>query len=403
MSRPLRVLTLGHSYCVALNRALVREVARDPDFEVTVASPAFFHGDLRPIVMEPEPEGSPLRVVPLGTHLTRYIHVFGYDGAHLRDLIRTGDFDVVHAWEEPYIRAGYQIAAALKNSPARFCFRTAQSYVKRYPPPFGYFERRVLSRAQGWIAGAGLVFQAMLQRGFPERTGRILNLAVDLDQFKPFTRAQKDQVLAELGLRAPVIGFVGRLTRAKGLDVLMQAMDRLGDSSEGSMLFLGSGEYEEKLKAWAARRGWTDRVKVQLVKHAEVPRYLAAMDMMVAPSQTMPNWREQFGRMIIEAFGCGVPVIGSDSGEIPFVIGDAGKVVPEADVAGWAEAIRCLLENPDARIELAERGLARAPRYSVATIAQQYRDYYRWLDAQSLQDAAHEYTLPGVDGQRKSV
>ena len=83
MSRPLRILTIGHSYCVALNRALVREVARDPDFEVTVAAPSFFHGDLRPIVLEPEPTGSPLRLVSLRTRLSRLIHVFRYDGSAL--------------------------------------------------------------------------------------------------------------------------------------------------------------------------------------------------------------------------------------------------------------------------------------------------------------------------------
>ena len=76
-----------------------------------------------------------------------------------------------------------------------------------------------------------------------------------------------------------------------------------------------------------------------LVKHSEVPRYLASMDMMVAPSQSMRNWREQFGRMIIEAFASGVPVIGSDSGEIPFVIADAGRVVAEADAAAWTAEI----------------------------------------------------------------
>jgi glycosyltransferase involved in cell wall biosynthesis len=136
------------------------------------------------------------------------------------------------------------------------------------------------------------------------------------------------------------------------------------------------------VREWAARNGWSSRVQVKLVKHSEVPRYLGSMDLLVAPSQTMKNWREQFGRMIIEAFACGVPVIGSDSGEIPFVMGDAGRVVAEADVAGWAQAIEQLLDSAEERDELKSRGLARAPRYSVATIGQQYADYYRWLAGQ---------------------
>lgn len=391
MSR-LRILTIGHSYCVAMNRALVREVARDPELEITVAAPSYFRGDLRPILLEPEPAGSPLRLAPLGTKLSRYIHVFRYDGAALRRLIDEGQFDVVHAWEEPYVFAGYQIARALKNSSARFCFRTAQSYVKNYPPPFGYFERTVLSRAQGWIAGASLVREAMLRRGFPESSGRILNLAVDLAEFQPVAPESRAELLGQLGLQPPVVGFIGRLTQAKGLDVLMQAMEKVGSERPWSLLLLGSGEYQQKIQDWAARNGWANRVKVLLVKHGDMPRYVASLNLLVAPSQTMKNWREQFGRMIIEAFACGVPVIGSDSGEIPFVIGDAGLVVGEADVSGWTQAIDQLLASAERRAEFSAKGLARAPRYSTASIAKQYREFYRWLAAQSL--GAAEQGIP---------
>jgi glycosyltransferase involved in cell wall biosynthesis len=383
MSRGLRILTVGHPYCVAMNRALVREAARDPQLEITVAAPSYFHGDLRPILLEPEPPGSPLRLVPLATRLSRFIHIFRYDGSALKSLIRDGGFDIVHAWEEPYVFAGYQIAKAAMKSPARFCFRTDQNNVKRYPPPFDHFERTVLRRTQGWIAGASLVYQAMLDKGLPKDTGRILNYSVDLTEFQPLSAGARAAVLEELGLKPPIIGFMGRLTQAKGLDILMQAMEHVGAGARPwSLLLLGSGEYKEKVREWAARNGWSSRVQVKLVKHSEVPRYLGSMDLLVAPSQTMKNWREQFGRMIIEAFASGVPVIGSDSGEIPFVIGDAGRVVAEADVAGWAQAIEQLLDSAEERDELKRRGLERAPRYSVATIGQQYADYYRWLAGQ---------------------
>lgn len=384
MTRPLRILTIGHSYCVAINRALVREVARDSDFDVTVLAPRFFHGDLRPVENEPEPDDSPLKVVPIATRMSKRVHIFSYDYAKLKTLVRNGSFDVAHAWEEPYIFAGYQIARALRKSDARFCFRTAQSYNKNYPPPFSYFEKKVRARAQGWIAGASLVREAMLQRGFPAAQGRVLNLAVDLAAFKPLSDDEKGSVQKELGLAAPVIGFVGRLAKDKGLDVLMNALDRLPKDRAWSLLLLGSGEYREKISSWAEQNGFRDRVKVMLVKHAEMPRFLGCMDMLVAPSQTMKNWREQFGRMLIEAFAAGVPVIGSDSGEIPFVIGDAGKVVPEADVEGWTHAIDELLTKPELRADLKARGLERANKYSVATIAAQYKDYFRWLAEQPL-------------------
>jgi glycosyltransferase involved in cell wall biosynthesis len=385
MTKPLRVLTIGHSYTVGMNRTIVREVARDPAFEVTVAAPRFFRGDLRPLTFDPEPPGSPLRAAPLDARTTRFIHVFSYDDASLRALIRDGDFDVIHVWEEPYVYAGYQIARAASDVPARFCFRTAQNLVKWYPPPFNLFERAVLQRAQGWIAGGSLVYRAMLDRGFPSERGRVLTLGVDTETFKPLGTDDRTAVMRELGLSGAVIGYLGRLASEKGLDVLMRALELLPSTTQWSLLLLGSGPYERHIVRWARQRGWSDRVRVTLAKHHEVPRYLGAMDVLVAPSQTTRRWREQFGRMVIEAFASGVPVVGSDSGEIPFVIGDAGRVVPEHDAAAYARTLIELLTNPAERAELAARGLRRLPKYSAVTIAAQYREYYRWLADQPIQ------------------
>jgi phosphatidyl-myo-inositol dimannoside synthase len=383
MSQQLRVLTIGHSYAVRMNRAVARAVAEDPGFSVTVATPTFFRGDFGPVEAEAEAPASALKLVPLKASLTRAIHLFRYEQSALDRLIRQGEFDVVHAWEEPYIFAGYQIARSLRVERARFCFRTAQSYVKRYVPPFGFFERTVLQRAQGWIAGASLVREAMLRRNYPERSGRILSLAVDPSAFRILTTEERQAVLAELRLEPPVIGFIGRFVAAKGVDILLQALDRLLDR-KWSLLLLGSGERQVQIEQWVKQRGLSNRVKILLAKHEDVPRYVGAMDLLAAPSQTMKNWREQFGRMIIEAFACGVPVIGSNSGEIPHVIGDAGQIVAEADIAAWAGRISELLEDAAERRRLAMLGLKRAQQFSVPATARKYRDYYRWLAAEPI-------------------
>ena len=349
ISRKIRVLTIGHSYVIALNRAIVREVARHPDFDVTVAAPSFFHGDLRDLVLEPEPEGSPLRLVSLDARWSRWIHVFHYHARPLRRLIHKNEFDLVHAWEVPYVYAGYQIARSLAGLPIPFSFYTCQNLEKHLPPPFCSFERATLARAQGWIAAGGLVYDAMRTRGYPAERGRVLALAVDTAVFEPLDESRRASIQGELGLRPPVIGYTGRLTQDKGLHILMQAMERVGGERPWSLLLLGSGPMEGTILDWAKARSWGDRVRIKLARHDEVPAYLGAMDLLVAPSQTTWHWKEQFGRMLIEAFACGVPVIGSDSGEIPYVIGDAGRVVAEKDVVGWAAAIVELLDSPEQR------------------------------------------------------
>ncbi len=106
-----RLLTIGHSYVVTLNRRLAREMAAvgGGKWEVTCAAPRYFHGtnDLAPIELTPTSADN-FRLVPLDAHFTSKVHLFSW-GPALRALLREG-WDIVHAWEEPYILAGWEIA-----------------------------------------------------------------------------------------------------------------------------------------------------------------------------------------------------------------------------------------------------------------------------------------------------
>jgi glycosyltransferase involved in cell wall biosynthesis len=103
-----------------------------------------------------------------------------------------------------------------------------------------------------------------------------------------------------------------------------------------------------------------------------------ALDVFVLPSETRSNWREQFGRVIVEAMSCGVPVVGSDSGEIPTVLGDAGLIFHEGDSAESAGQLLCLLSNPEERVRLSHAGRERVLRlFSVEQVARKHLSLYR--------------------------
>ena len=91
----------------------------------------------------------------------------------------------------------------------------------------------------------------------------------------------------------------------------------------------------------------------------QMPDVYPTFDVLVLPSLTRPNWKEQFGRVVIEAMACGVPVIGSDSGEIPNVIGDAGLIFPEGDIMVLRDSIAHLLADPEQRARYAAAGRKR--------------------------------------------
>jgi glycosyltransferase involved in cell wall biosynthesis len=98
----------------------------------------------------------------------------------------------------------------------------------------------------------------------------------------------------------------------------------------------------------------------------------AGFDVLALPSRTTTTWVEQFGRVLVESMSCGVPVVGSDSGEIPWVINSTGGglVVPEGDVVALRDALVRLRDSPALRRELADRGGRSArEQFSVAAVA----------------------------------
>jgi len=378
-SRPRKLLSIAHSYVLGVNRKLAHEFQRQSlgKWEVSVVAPAYFQGrnDIRPNSFRAEPD-EPIHVDAIHARWTNRIHVFHYE-RKLREIIRSG-FDLVHAWEEPYIAAGLQIARATpQNVP--LVYRTAQSLDKRYPPPFNWMESYCTRRMSGWIYSGSLVGQNLKKRpGYADKPSCVAPLGFDPNRMF-VDRAAGRATRRELGWddSIPVVGYLGRFVKAKGLQVLMDAIDLLNVPVR--VLMVGDGPMRQEVDAWMKTRGDSVRICSQ-VKHASIAPYINAMDVLLAPSLTTPQWKEQFGRMIVEAFACGVPVIGSDSGEIPYVIGDAGIVVPENQTQLLADAISELIDSPTRRGELAEKGLAVAhEKYTWARIARTTLDFFDTL------------------------
>lgn len=368
-----RLLTIGHSYVVGLNRRLAHEMAREgrDRWSVTAAAPSSYAGDLGRITLE-HVNNEACRVVPLPVHFDRSPHLMFYGGLR---LLMSEHWDVVHCWEEPYVTAGSQIARRAPCA-AMFVFSSFQNLPKTYPPPFNWMERHVLRRANGWIAFGRTVHDVQRRRaGYANLPSRIIPPGVDTQSFTP-QAAARAHVRADRGWDdgAPVVGFAGRFVPEKGLGVLTQALARL--AVPWRALFVGGGPELPSLQAFSAAH--PGRVSIATgVKHCEMPAYLNAMDVLCAPSQTTTRWREQFGRMLIEAMACGVPVLASHSGEIPHVVADAGILLPEGDASAWAAALTRVLTDAGCRRDLADRGLRRArTEFEWRVVARRHLEFF---------------------------
>jgi glycosyltransferase involved in cell wall biosynthesis len=155
-----------------------------------------------------------------------------------------------------------------------------------------------------------------------------------------------------------VFGFMGRVSKVKGLNTTLDALDGLSDFP-WRFVVVGDGDYRSAFQAAADRRGLSSRILCTgYVPHTDAPQYLSMFDVLLLPSETQPNWKEQFGRVLVESLACGTPLIGSDSGEIPNVIirTGGGLTFEEGNATALRSALRSLGKDADLRSSYASDG-----------------------------------------------
>jgi glycosyltransferase involved in cell wall biosynthesis len=191
--------------------------------------------------------------------------------------------------------------------------------------------------------------------------------------FAPPAIPRWEQVPAIPGERPFTVGYAGRLVERKGLFDLLEAVRRLEAPVE--LVLIGNGELRDRLEGEPIP-GSQVRVLDDLT-HDRMASAYAQLDVLVMPSRTTPTWKEQFGRAIVEALWCGVPVVGSDSGEIPWLIAltEGGLIFPEGDVEALARLLAELRGSPERRLHLAARGRAAVERlFSVPAATDRLED-----------------------------
>jgi glycosyltransferase involved in cell wall biosynthesis len=373
--RKRRLLTIGHSYCVRRNRELAHAFARlgAADWEVTVVAPQRLHADGATLTLRTSAD-EPCRVIGVPVRLSAHPQVMWYGSALTRILAEP--WDLIHCWQEPFVVAAAQVARGAARQ-SRIVFATFQNLPRAYPWPFAAMESAALRRASGWLAYGETVLEALRDRpGYRDRPHRFIPPAVSLDAFRPDAEARRRtrEALGWAASDVPVVGFVGRWVPEKGLDTLMAALDRV--TVPWRALIVGQGPLERQVRAWADVKG--DRVRLRTdAAHDDVPALMAAMDVLCVPSRTTARWREQFGRVMVEAFATGVPVVGSDSGEIPRVLRGVGEVAGEGNEAAWAAALTRLLTDASLQAAMASAGIERArTRYATDVVAAQHLDFF---------------------------
>lgn len=379
---PMRVMMVSKACLVGTYQRKLEEIAQQPDIDLTVVVPPAWHDGTRMIHLEQaHTEGYELAVEPVAFNGNYHLHFYPGLKRRLRDFSP----DVVHIDEEPYNVATAHALWLAKRVGARGLWFSWQNLNRRYPLPFRLIERYALRNAAYAIVGSEGAAQVWRQKGYEGPLATIPQFGVDPQLFTPSASSLLSGIRRSPG-RGFTIGYVGRLVPEKGVDVLVDAVAHL--KGVWQLHILGDGEQKTALKARARQLGLSANVTFESwLPSVRMPAFYQQLDVLVLPSRSQPNWVEQFGRVLIEAMACGVPVIGSDCGEIPHVIGDAGLVFPEGNVKALEASLTRLRREPQLAVDLAERGRRRVlDHFTQEQIANKTAEVYRQVAGDRLQD-----------------
>jgi len=370
----MRVLMISKALVAGTSQRKLEELAKCPGVELTVVVPEYWQSDdgSKQVLERLYTSGYRMIVTPIT--LNGHFHLYYYP--QLARIMRETRPEVVHIDEEAYNFATFQAMRLAHKQKAPALFFTWQNLYRNYPQPFRQIELYNYRHAAIALAGNRDAENVLRRKGFPGPIRIIPQFGFDTEIYR------RSEPRPTRVADAPfTLGYLGRLVENKGLTLLIDALVSLPEYCR--IVFIGNGPMQSELEAQAVRLGVIERITFKAgVPTYEVPKELQQMDVLVLPSLTRPNWKEQFGRVLAEAMACETPVIGSNSGEIPHVIGDAGLVFTEGNAQELAACVRRLLENPELYATLASRGRQRVlEHYTQERIARQtYEVYLEMMD-----------------------
>jgi glycosyltransferase involved in cell wall biosynthesis len=342
----MRVMMISKALVVGIYQRKLEAIARC-GVDLLAVVPPSWHDERGEMPLERAyMQGYRLEVLPLINNGDFHLHAYRGLGRVMQQFLP----QIVHIDEEPYNLATWQALWHARRVGAKTVCFSWQNILRRYPPPFAWGEAWVLRTIDHVIAGTDSAAEVWRAKGYRGALSVIPQFGTDETLFKPAPAASE---------RPFTIGYFGRLVQEKGVHVLLDAAAQL--EGDWRLLLLGGGPLHDELLQHAQRRGIGDRVTFKpQVPSLEMPDMYHQIDVLALPSLTRPNWKEQFGRVLVEAMMSGVPTVGSDSAAIPGVIGDAGLIVREDDSVALTAALQRLQHDAALRAQLAAQGRARA-------------------------------------------
>jgi glycosyltransferase involved in cell wall biosynthesis len=359
----MRIAEISHFFCYAAYRQKAAAMAQLAGEKELLLTPAGWTEDYHGCGIEPD-QSDDYRLIERQAYLNwaiwggKRFQLFVLSPQIIGDL-KNYQPDIIEVDSEPFGLLAFEAALIrrLFFPKSRLIVHSSQNLYKHYPFPFSATEAFVLRQADAIFARSDEIMQVLLRKRC-QCPVHVIPHGVDPERFSPDGEAE-----ASPGNSHPLhIGYVGSLAKHKGVHLLIEAVSASG--FDLALTIIGNGPERPALTAQAGRSPKVSRIKFgNSVPNIELPVFLGTLDVLVLPSISMPNWKEQFGRIIIEAMACGVPVVGSTCGSIPEVIGDGGLVFPENDAVQLQLILETLVKDRALLSELSVKARERVMRH----------------------------------------
>lgn len=371
----MRILMVSKACLVGVYQTKLEAIARHEGIELAVVVPPVWRDPAGDVTLErAHTDGYRLFVDPLRFNGHFHLHYY----PRLGERIAAFRPDIVHMDEEPYNLATWLGIRQARAAGARSLFFSWQNIERDYPFPFKLMERQVLESVSYAIVGSEASGDVWRAKGYRGPYQVIPQFGIDPEMFHPPQERDRGRTFT--------IGAAGRLVPEKGFDLLLEAVASLPGLWQ--LQIAGDGPQRPTLARLARQAGIADRIHFEgAIPSTQMPAFLRQLDALVLPSRTLPNWKEQFGRVLVEAMASGVAVVASDSGEIPNVVDGAGLLFQEENSAHLREHLCALLQEEGLRDELGAAGRQRVlDNFTQAQVAARTVDVYREMMRQEERD-----------------
>ena len=290
----------------------------------------------------------------------------------LKKAIREVNPDIIHLEEEPWSNVAAQIHLIKKIYFLKFklIVFTWENLDLNLRKIYKITEKITFRNADLLIAGGKTSKDRLLRHGARPESVRILpQFGLDPELFRLPIDNERNKIFT--------IAYIGRIVHLKGADLAIKSFLNL--KGDWKAIFVGSGNMKNEILELTKKLSLQKKIEfIDWVDHYDIPDFMRKAHVLVVPSRTTPNWAEQFSHPLIEAMSSGTVPIGSDSGEIPHVIGEEGLIFKEDDYISLQNAIQTLMDNPELLKKLSQAGRKKIlTQFSWKSIAEKTIEFYK--------------------------